>query len=67
MLKLTLLIISLSICFSYQDGTIYLFDLSYVNKLPPEDAYEHTHLVATISGLANRDMPRFYYFFTKSD
>ena len=49
------------------DDIIYLFDLKYTNQLDAHDAYEHTHLVASIAGLANRDGPKFYYYYNDID
>ncbi len=46
---------------------LYQFDFSYTSKLSRQDAFEHMHLVAAISGLANRDTPQLYTLLTSAD
>lgn len=48
-------------------ATVYTYDLSYIAELSPQNAYEHMHLVAALSGLANREQPRLYTNLTGAD
>ena len=47
--------------------SILVYNLSYTDSLPRADAFEHTHLVAALSGLANRDAPRLYTPYLPAD
>jgi len=49
------------------EDIIYTFNLTYTNDLPPHDSYEHVHLIAVISGLANRNGVKFFYFYNAED
>lgn len=48
-------------------ATVYTYDLSYVAELSPQNAYEHMHLVAALSGLANREQALLYTNLTAAD
>ena len=46
---------------------IYRYNLSYATTLAMDDAYEHTLLLGTLSGLVNRDTPRLFVSWTDAD
>lgn len=46
---------------------IYSYDLSYTTELSSQNAFEHMHLVAALSGLANREEAVLYTNLTKAD
>ena len=48
-------------------NTVYFYDLRYTAKLSPDDAFEHMHLLAALSGLVNREEPKLYTNLTDSD
>ena len=47
--------------------TLYTYDLSYTTRLSPQNAFEHIHLVAALSGLANREQALLYTNLTSTD
>eukprot|EP00731_Ephydatia_muelleri_P010702 Em0005g1288a len=47
--------------------TIYLYDLRYTAQLSRQDAFENTHLVAILSGIANRNSAVLYTLLTNAD
>jgi hypothetical protein len=47
--------------------TIAVYNLSYAEFLSPTDGFEHTHTIAALSGLANRDSPTLLVLWTPSD
>ena len=48
-------------------ATIYHYNLSYTAHLSRQNAFEHMHLVAALSGLANREQPLLYTDLTSAD
>lgn len=46
---------------------VYRYNLSYTTTLPPAAAYEEAMLVATLSGLVNRDGPRLFTPYLPAD
>lgn len=46
---------------------VYQYNLSYTTQLDRQSAFEHTHLVAALSGLVNRDRPVLYTLLTNAD
>lgn len=66
---IALIVCTICMCTSVSQSPtkIYLYDLSYTTKLSPQNAYEHMHLVAALSGLANREQAVLYTNLTGAD
>jgi hypothetical protein len=48
-------------------GSVFEYDLSYLQHLPLAEAWEHLHAVVAIAGIVNRDSPRLFAPFTAPD
>ena len=48
-------------------GSVFEYDLSYLQHLPLAEACEHLHAVVAIAGIVNRDSPRLFAPFTAPD
>ena len=70
LLLLNVIIVSLrctlSLC-SKAELSFYLYDLRYTAQLSRQDAFEHTHLVAVLSGIANRNSATLYTLLIEAD
>ena len=64
---LLLLAIGCTVSLCSRAGPIYLYDLRYTAQLSRQDAFENTHLVAILSGIANRDSAVLYTLLTDAD
>ena len=63
----TTLSLGCKVSYCSRASTIYLYDLRYTAQLSRQDAFEHSHLVAVLSGIANRDSPNLYTLLTEAD
>ena len=45
-------------------GSVFEYDLRYLQHLPLAEAWEHLHAVVAIAGIVNRDSPRLFAPFT---